>query len=69
MINGLKDVFESDYWNVHDQNYWIKMNGYGFPTSRMLAKYAYIIDNGLQDVFEVEYQKFLISKEQYTTEL
>lgn len=69
MINNLKDVFADPYWNVHDQNYFIKMNGYGYPTSRMLPKYAYVIDNGLQSKFEAEYQLYLTDPATYSTEL
>jgi hypothetical protein len=51
--------YDQPYWNVHDQNYWIDMNGFGFPTSGMLDKYAYIIEQGKQDVFEQEYEEYI----------
>lgn len=62
MYTTIEEVFEAPYWNVHDQTYWCKMAGYGFPTSRIIAKYAWIIDNGKCATFEAEYNVYLASK-------
>lgn len=62
MYTTIEEVFETPLWNVQDQSYWCKMAGYGYPTSRMQEKYAWIIDNGKCDTFEQEYQEYLANQ-------
>lgn len=53
--------YDQPLWNVQDQKYWCKMAGYGYPTSRMQDKYAYIIEQKKCATFEAEYEAYLAS--------
>jgi hypothetical protein len=55
------DIFSNPYWNVNDQKYWCKMNGYGYPVLRIQEHFRYIIENKKCSTFEADYQAWLES--------
>lgn len=56
MDEQLIAVFEDYRWNVQDQNYCCKMSGYGWTGYKY--PFAYIIDSGQCNTFEVAYNEW-----------
>jgi hypothetical protein len=59
--------YDDPYWNVQDQKYLCKMNGYGYPLSRIREPFKYIIEQGKCSTFEAEYQEYLASQQSGST--
>lgn len=55
--------YNNPYWNINDQRYWCKMNGYGFPVSRIRDPFRYIIEQGKCNTFESEYADYLATQD------
>jgi hypothetical protein len=51
--------YNDPYWNLNDQKYLCKMNGWGYPISRIREPFKYIIEQKKCSTFEAEYAQWL----------